>query len=81
MKFYYLGGGTALALQLEHRISEDLDFFVAEKLDHLSFERAIKSKGLDTFVFNQTHDHTELIIQSVREWIVFSQSAYLPMLP
>lgn len=66
MKFYYLGGGTALALQLGHRISEDLDFFVAEELDHLSFERAIKSKGLDTFVLNQTHDHTELIIQSVR---------------
>ena len=66
MKFYYLGGGTALALQLGHRMSEDLDFFVAEELDHLSFERAIKSKGLDTLVLNQTLDHTELIIQFVR---------------
>ena len=28
MRFCYLGGGTALALQLGHRISEDLDFFV-----------------------------------------------------
>lgn len=37
MRFYYLGGGTALALQLGHRISEDLDFFVAEEFDHLSY--------------------------------------------
>lgn len=66
MKSCYLGGGTALALQLGHRISEDLDFFVVEEFDHLSFERAIKSKGLDTLVLNQTFGHTELIIQSVK---------------
>ena len=66
MKSCYLGGGTALSLQLGHRISEDLDFFVVEEFDHLSFEMAIKSKGLDTLVLNQTFGHTELIIQSVR---------------
>ena len=27
MKFSYLAGGTALTLQLGHRISADLDFF------------------------------------------------------
>ena len=25
---FYLAGGTALALQLGHRVSEDLDFFI-----------------------------------------------------
>src|SRR3989344_3341629 len=29
----YLAGGTALALHLGHRISEDLDFFTQEELD------------------------------------------------
>lgn len=29
----YLAGGTGLALQLEHRISADLDFFFPEELD------------------------------------------------
>ncbi len=66
MKSYYLGGGTALALQLGHRISEDLDFFVMQEFDHLSFEGAIKSKSLDTRVLNHSFGHTELIIQSVR---------------
>lgn len=30
---YYLSGGTALALQIEHRQSNDLDFFTAKKVD------------------------------------------------
>ncbi len=66
MKSCYLGGGTALALQLGHRISEDLDFFVVEEFDHLSFETAIKSKSLNTLVLNHSFGHTELIIQSVK---------------
>lgn len=66
MKSCYLGGGTALSLQLGHRISEDLDFFVVEEFDHLSFETAIKSKSLDTLVLNHSFGHTELIIQSVK---------------
>ena len=66
MKSCYLGGGTALALQLGHRISEDLDFFVVEEFDHLSFETAIQSKSLNTLVLNHSFGHTELIIQSVK---------------
>ena len=30
---YYLSGGTALALQIEHRQSNDLDFFTAKNVD------------------------------------------------
>mgnify|MGYP001583831708 CR=1 FL=1 len=30
---WYLAGGTALALQLQHRLSFDLDFFSTEKFD------------------------------------------------
>ena len=30
---YYLAGGTALAIQIKHRFSEDLDFFTSGKVD------------------------------------------------
>ncbi len=33
IKNFYLAGGTALALQIGHRISQDLDFFTAEDFD------------------------------------------------
>jgi hypothetical protein len=32
----YLRGGTALALQMGHRRSEDLDFLMSERLDSAS---------------------------------------------
>jgi predicted nucleotidyltransferase component of viral defense system len=35
VKRAYLAGGTALALQLGHRISVDLDFFTQEKIDEM----------------------------------------------
>lgn len=66
MKFSYLGGGTALALQLGHRKSDDLDFFVTEEFDDLSFKRNLQLKALDTIVINQTSNHTEMMIQSIK---------------
>ncbi len=62
----YLGGETALALQLEHRVSEDLDFLTVEGFDDFSFQMAIKSKGLDTVVLNQTTSHTELMMGAAK---------------
>jgi len=44
MKFSYLGGGTALDLQLGHRRSDDLDFFATEDFEDLSFQRKIQSQ-------------------------------------
>lgn len=66
MKLSYLGGGTALALVLEHRRSEDLDFFLMEGFDDLAFKKAIQTRGMAATVVNQTHDHSELIIQSIK---------------
>lgn len=66
MSFSYLGGGTALALQLGHRKSDDLDFFVTEEFDDLAFRRNVQLEGLDTLVVNQTPNHTELMIQSIK---------------
>jgi hypothetical protein len=61
-----LGGGTALALQLEHRISEDLDLFITEGFDDLAFKKAIQRKALNVFVVNQTPNHLELMLQSIK---------------
>lgn len=42
---FYLSGGTALALHINHRQSEDLDFFTQKKFKPDSFLPAIKSLG------------------------------------
>jgi hypothetical protein len=66
MTYSYLGGGTALALQIGHRRSEDLDFFVTEEFNDLSFKQNIQLERLDTLVVNQTPNHTEMMIQSIK---------------
>lgn len=73
MKFAYLGGGTALALQLGHRKSEDLDFFLIDEFDELAFMRSIQRSGLDTLVINQTSNHTQLMIQSSKVDLIQSR--------
>lgn len=73
MKFAYLGGGTALSLQLGHRKSEDLDFFLIDEFDKLAFMRSIQRSGLDTLVINQTSNHTQLMIQSSKVDLIQSR--------
>ena len=41
----YLGGGTALALQIGHRISYDLDFFTPEEFDEQMLLPRLEKKG------------------------------------
>jgi hypothetical protein len=51
---FYLGGGTALAIYFEHRLSVDLDWFTPKPLgDALLLARSLRSAGLD-FVTDQT---------------------------
>lgn len=52
IKNSYLAGGTALALQLGHRISVDLDFFAQEEFDEA--EIATKLASLSKFVAEGT---------------------------
>lgn len=56
-KDWYLAGGTALALQVGHRSSEDLDFFTPEKdFDKELVERLIS--GIGTWETTQTERGT-----------------------
>jgi hypothetical protein len=49
---FYLSGGTALSLQLGHRISEDLDFFTSGTFKGFEYQHQLEEIGL--------LDHTEL---------------------
>jgi hypothetical protein len=41
---FYLAGGTGLALQLGHRVSEDLDFFTEREFDAATLSRHLASR-------------------------------------
>ncbi len=42
LKEAYLAGGTACALQLGHRVSDDLDFFIPKKFDEKFIAESLK---------------------------------------
>jgi Nucleotidyl transferase AbiEii toxin, Type IV TA system len=41
----YLGGGTAIAVHLRHRVSRDLDFFLREPIDLAALAEVLEAKG------------------------------------
>jgi Nucleotidyl transferase AbiEii toxin, Type IV TA system len=41
----YLGGGTAIAVHLRHRVSRDLDFFLREPVDLAALAEVLQAKG------------------------------------
>jgi hypothetical protein len=78
----YLGGGTALALQLGHRRSEDLDLFMSERLDSVSVMKAVAEAIGNLLVLNQTATHTELLIQNIKVDLIRERiSLRFPLIP
>jgi hypothetical protein len=74
MESVYLGGGTALALHLGHRISAHLDFFVPRNLEFRTLTSDILDFRMKATMISQTPSHCELIIEAIkvdylREWI------------
>lgn len=47
---FYLAGGTAAALQMGHRLSEDLDFFTANRPDTVLLKQRLQESGQFTLV-------------------------------
>src|SRR4030043_1173964 len=45
LKSFYLTGGTALAIWLKYRQSDDLDFFTQRSFDPLVLQRELKKLG------------------------------------
>ncbi|MBN1847583.1 MAG: nucleotidyl transferase AbiEii/AbiGii toxin family protein [Deltaproteobacteria bacterium] len=70
MRATYLGGGSGLAFQLGHRISEDLDFYVRRGFDSFALEEILQRNGFNILILNQTPRHTEWMVESIKvDWI------------
>ena len=54
---FYLGGGTAIALQLGHRRSVDFDWFIADDFEPLSFAQKLREQ-IPSFVTEQVSSGT-----------------------
>jgi hypothetical protein len=57
-KNFYLAGGTAVAIQLGHRVSVDLDFFTSTKFDAEEFANSIVSRNIGA---SDSQDNTSQI--------------------
>lgn len=55
---FYLAGGTALALQLQHRLSSDLDFFSPEIFDQKGVNKDLQS--INNYRLDQIAENTLL---------------------
>ncbi|SPF32170.1 conserved hypothetical protein [Syntrophobacter sp. SbD1] len=66
MQSAYLAGGTALAIQLGHRISAALDFFSAEGPQYPALLDKMRKLGMNATVISQTPQHCELIVGAIR---------------
>lgn len=53
---YYLAGGTALALQIGHRISTDLDWFTPTYLLETAEREALRARLVSTGVYVDKHE-------------------------
>jgi len=62
----YLGGGSALALFLGHRKSEDLDFFFPEDFEEAEFINRARLEKLDILLLHQSSAHTVLLVDKVK---------------
>ncbi len=69
---YYLVGGTALALQIGHRTSVDLDLFTNEKFSSEELFEQIATVG-DVKIINQTKTIINLYINQVKVDFVYYQ--------
>ena len=67
MSDYYLAGGTALALQLGHRISTDLDFFSTKRLLHYREREQIVRKLRESGEFEIVSEEDGLLFTRLFE--------------
>lgn len=65
-KNLYLAGGTALALQLGHRLSVDLDFFSQGDLDTKKLKKDLSESGFKYKINNETTGTLELVMDDVK---------------
>jgi len=77
---WYLAGGTALALQIGHRISFDFDLFSQHKIDPALRQKIIKTFG-DNIHFSMDTDEQLTFFTSSQVKITFALTPYKPIYP
>jgi len=65
-RHFILGGGTALALQLGHRVSVDLDFFTQSEFSTDALFRQLKGAGFNPQVLQEEEGTLTVIIDDVK---------------
>ena len=65
-KDYILGGGTALALQLEHRISTDIDLFTTNSKDNKHILNKLDEQYGTYYIINITEPVLEVTIKNIK---------------
>ena len=75
---FILAGGTALALQIGHRISEDLDFFTEKTFSTDNIFQKIKRAGLAPAILQEEEGTLVLIVNNTKV-TPFSKGAGLPL--
>lgn len=63
---YYLAGGTAIALQLGHRQSEDFDLFSYRPLNKEKINRILKTWPFNVELLYQDPDQQDVMINNVK---------------
>ncbi|MDL2257106.1 nucleotidyl transferase AbiEii/AbiGii toxin family protein [Bacteroidales bacterium OttesenSCG-928-I14] len=66
---YYLVGGTALSLQIEHRLSEDLDFMRwtdSGEVDWVNIEKELSAIGDVQKTEIMSFEHVEFVVSGVK---------------
>ncbi len=67
----YLGGGTALALQLGHRTSVDFDFYISQKFDVVKMKRMFMNRLSGSRLLGESSDGTLRVAVENTEVSVF----------
>jgi predicted nucleotidyltransferase component of viral defense system len=79
-KHWYLGGGTALALQLNHRYSLDFDFFSQKKVEPTLRKKMVDLFGNDIhFTMDSPEQITFFNHENIK--ITLAQTPYKPLYP
>lgn len=74
---FYLAGGTALSLQIGHRISEDIDLFTKSKMDKESILRFSKKYISDDYkIINNSETIFQLFSENKKLKLDFVQFPY-----
>jgi len=62
---FYLAGGTALALQIDHRTSLDFDFYTEKKFDPTIFQRLLERKFKEVILLQKAEGTLSVKIDGV----------------